>query len=86
LPECADYKRLCVWDFNDKGMFLRAKFDGLLACSMHPIAVQVKPVAAAGIGRYRKTKIKKGFLLVWAEFWAIDPTDTRRTHGARRQC
>jgi hypothetical protein len=53
---------------------------------MHPIAVQGKPVAAAGIGRYRKTKIKKGFLLVWAEFWAIDPTDTRRTHGARRQC
>lgn len=45
-----DYKRLCIWDFNSKGMFLTAKFDGLLAYSMHPIAVQAKAVAAAGVG------------------------------------
>jgi hypothetical protein len=41
------------------GMFLRAKFDGLLTCSMHPIAVQAKLVAAAEVGLYPESLNKE---------------------------
>jgi hypothetical protein len=40
-------------------MFLRAKFDGLLTCSMHPIAVQAKLVAAAEVGLYPESLNKE---------------------------
>jgi len=53
---------------------------------MHPIAVQVKAIAVGGIEPYPERVNKERISLNLGRFWAIDPADTHRTNGARRQC